>query len=294
MCKAHYEPERAVINLTKLNGAGSLAHEWWHALDHYFGRQDGKAPSEWVTNADGSRSLKIAKHFEDMSVTSGFSYKSNVREDVQEAYKQLVQTIFRKSENYIEDTVKVESFVSSARNNLKDQLDKLRADLNRELDPKYYKRFNKAASAEQLAEFDTVAELLLTGTALTTEIRHNNNKNSRNIFSGARWSNDALDKLSVIYKSVRGRSGFNAEQKGVLDRLRQYMNTYAQRLKLLAEAQNGTEKAKMIPTDFAMNAKELDQGRGTDYWITTPEMTARAFQGYVEDKFLKIVAIVRF
>lgn len=37
--KAHYEPERAVINLTKLNGAGSLAHEWWHALDHYFGRQ---------------------------------------------------------------------------------------------------------------------------------------------------------------------------------------------------------------------------------------------------------------
>ncbi|MEX5287331.1 PLxRFG domain-containing protein [Acinetobacter towneri] len=282
--KAHYEPERAVINLTKLNGAGSLAHEWWHALDHYFGRQDGKAPSEWVTNADGSRSLKIAKHFEDMSVTSGFSYKSNVREDVQEAYKQLVQTIFRKSENYIEDTVKVESFVSSARNNLKDQLDKLRADLNRELDPKYYKRFNKAASAEQLAEFDTVAELLLTGTALTTEIRHNNNKNSRNIFSGARWSNDALDKLSVIYKSVRGRSGFNAEQKGVLDRLRQYMNTYAQRLKLLAEAQNGTEKAKMIPTDFAMNAKELDQGRGTDYWITTPEMTARAFQGYVEDK----------
>lgn len=282
--KAHYEPERAVINLTKLNGAGSLAHEWWHALDHYFGRQDGKAPSEWLTNADGSRSLKIAKHFEDMSVTSGFSYKSNVREDVQEAYKQLVQTIFRKSENYIEDTVKVESFVSSARNNLKDQLDKLRADLNRELDPKYYKRFNKAASAEQLAEFDTVAELLLTGTALTTEIRHNNNKNSRNIFSGARWSNDALDKLSVIYKSVRGRSGFNAEQKGVLDRLRQYMNTYAQRLKLLAEAQNGTEKAKMIPTDFAMNAKELDQGRGTDYWITTPEMTARAFQGYVEDK----------
>lgn len=282
--RAHYEPAKVVINLTKMNGAGSLAHEWWHALDHYFGRQDGKAPSEWVTNADGSRSLKIAKHFEDMSVTSGFSYKSNVREDVQEAYKQLVQTIFRKSENYIEDTVKVESFVSSARNNLKDQLDKLRADLNRELDPKYYKRFNKAASAEQLAEFDTVAELLLTGTALTTEIRHNNNKNSRNIFSGARWSNDALDKLSVIYKSVRGRSGFNAEQKGVLDRLRQYMNTYAQRLKLLAEAQNGTEKAKMIPTDFAMNAKELDQGRGTDYWITTPEMTARAFQGYVEDK----------
>ena len=30
---AHYEFEREVINLTKMNGAGSLAHEWGHALD---------------------------------------------------------------------------------------------------------------------------------------------------------------------------------------------------------------------------------------------------------------------
>ncbi|MEG2808914.1 MAG: PLxRFG domain-containing protein, partial [Acinetobacter sp.] len=27
--KAHYESNRVVINLTKMNGAGSLAHEWW-------------------------------------------------------------------------------------------------------------------------------------------------------------------------------------------------------------------------------------------------------------------------
>ena len=31
--KAHYEPDRKVINLTRANGAGSLAHEWWHAFD---------------------------------------------------------------------------------------------------------------------------------------------------------------------------------------------------------------------------------------------------------------------
>lgn len=34
---AHYEPDRHVINLTKMNGAGSLAHEWFHALDDYVG-----------------------------------------------------------------------------------------------------------------------------------------------------------------------------------------------------------------------------------------------------------------
>ncbi len=33
---AHYEPMETVINLTKTRGAGSLAHEWWHALDNHW------------------------------------------------------------------------------------------------------------------------------------------------------------------------------------------------------------------------------------------------------------------
>lgn len=37
---AHYEPGNIVINLTKGGGPGSLAHEWLHALDNYFARQD--------------------------------------------------------------------------------------------------------------------------------------------------------------------------------------------------------------------------------------------------------------
>lgn len=36
---AHYEPLRQVINLTKMRGAGSLAHEWWHGLDDYLGQR---------------------------------------------------------------------------------------------------------------------------------------------------------------------------------------------------------------------------------------------------------------
>ena len=38
--KAHYEPGEVVINLTKNKGSGSLAHEWFHALDNYFGQAD--------------------------------------------------------------------------------------------------------------------------------------------------------------------------------------------------------------------------------------------------------------
>ena len=32
---AHYEPARRVINLTKKNGAGCMAHEWFHAVDNF-------------------------------------------------------------------------------------------------------------------------------------------------------------------------------------------------------------------------------------------------------------------
>lgn len=43
---AHYEPHQVVINLTKNSGAGSLGHEWWHALDNYFGKQREGAKAE--------------------------------------------------------------------------------------------------------------------------------------------------------------------------------------------------------------------------------------------------------
>lgn len=38
---AHYEPLHKVINLTKMHGAGSLAHEWWHGLDDSLGVKMG-------------------------------------------------------------------------------------------------------------------------------------------------------------------------------------------------------------------------------------------------------------
>ena len=46
---AHYEPVENVINLTKMRGAGSLAHEWGHALDCYIKEMYGlRASSDSV------------------------------------------------------------------------------------------------------------------------------------------------------------------------------------------------------------------------------------------------------
>lgn len=40
--RAHYEPVDRVINITKMQGGGSLGHEWFHALDNLIGDLHGK------------------------------------------------------------------------------------------------------------------------------------------------------------------------------------------------------------------------------------------------------------
>jgi Large polyvalent protein-associated domain 1 len=39
--RAHYDPTHRIINLTKMGGGGSLAHEWWHALDNMIKEAEG-------------------------------------------------------------------------------------------------------------------------------------------------------------------------------------------------------------------------------------------------------------
>ena len=53
---AHYEPSFEVINLTKKYGAGSLAHEWFHAVDHYFAFHQATKKGMYVTEMQGARS----------------------------------------------------------------------------------------------------------------------------------------------------------------------------------------------------------------------------------------------
>ena len=70
---AHFEPERRIINLTKTKGLGSLAHEWWHAIDNYF--------TDFKT---GSANMKAA---------SALEFKSDVRPEMKDAFKVLYEAI---------------------------------------------------------------------------------------------------------------------------------------------------------------------------------------------------------
>lgn len=72
---AHYEPGTIVINLTKKTGAGSLAHEWWHSLDNYFGRGSDRKPKD--------------------AFATGGQPASDVRPEMVDAFRNIRQTVNR-------------------------------------------------------------------------------------------------------------------------------------------------------------------------------------------------------
>ncbi len=84
---AHYEPDNVVINLTKNSGAGSLGHEWWHALDNYLGkkREGAKADTYLTENTTVPTRMNAER-------TGSFSDVS-VRKELVDAYKGVMDAI---------------------------------------------------------------------------------------------------------------------------------------------------------------------------------------------------------
>jgi GGDEF domain-containing protein len=90
---AHYEPGKLVINMTKLRGGGSLAHEWGHALDHYFGELGqsnayqglARGASGWYKRAD-YRGRQLP----------------NLRPEVAAAFNDVMRALFMKSQSKAE------------------------------------------------------------------------------------------------------------------------------------------------------------------------------------------------
>src|SRR6185437_3052891 len=271
--RAHYERDYGVINLTKMSGAGSLAHEWMHALDAYLARRDTKAKSTKAKNARGDLVYDAGSPSSDY-ISHGLSARSQLREEVRGALKELWNTISTKAEKYVEDTQQAEKWLGTAKKRVTDALDAIRKDLAKKRE--YGSRFTAPANDEQLARFDALADKLRNGDDIATTWRTSERGKGR-------YSNDTADALSKLYKEVRGRTGFS-ENRGPLDNVVHAITDFRKRLQMMKEAAEKSEKTRRVPTQFSRDAYNLDQGRASDYWSTPHEMIARAMSAYVEDK----------
>jgi DUF2075 family protein len=272
--RAHYERDYGVINLTKMAGAGSLAHEWWHGFDHYLGRQDGKSVATRVRNKRGDL-VFAAKPGGGDYVSHGFSYRSQARPELVAAHQRLIETMLRKAERYVEDTAAAERFVGSARDRVDARLKEIRARIEK---AREYGAKKAAATSEQLARFDQMAQRFLDGDAGEVQWKIDTGT------AHGRWSNDSLEAMSALLKEVTGRQGFNAERTGLIDQLATSVRYLGERAKMLADARAENVKTKQTATNYLMESKKIDQGRASDYWTQPHEMAARAFSAYVEDK----------
>jgi hypothetical protein len=108
----HYIPAYKEINLTKENGAGTLAHEWFHALDNYFG--DKSANKEY----SGFFSLEL-------------SSKGELREELYNALKDVYKAI-KETPFTAEDVAKnIESLTKRINYNIKRYADYIKVDYKR-------------------------------------------------------------------------------------------------------------------------------------------------------------------
>jgi len=92
---AHYESGTVVINLTKKNGAGSLAHEWFHALDNYFGKKDNQG--EFIT--ENTRPTRVRKNVDGRdSIVKSTDADFNTRREVYDAFKSIQAAVETKTD----------------------------------------------------------------------------------------------------------------------------------------------------------------------------------------------------
>ena len=94
---AHYRLNDVSINLTRKKGDGSLAHEWWHALDHYFMRAHAGMNMEHASDHTQSRIVPgSVRRIEAGGIQYGYQYSTpGMNEDAGRAFAELVHAIER-------------------------------------------------------------------------------------------------------------------------------------------------------------------------------------------------------
>lgn len=92
---AHYEPVAHVINLTKTKGYSSLAHEWFHALDHYIASTNSKDLQAFQSNFGKPRYKLKPEAIERLKTSIESEYLQSACQSLENNINELFVSIFR-------------------------------------------------------------------------------------------------------------------------------------------------------------------------------------------------------
>ena len=268
---AHYELAYNVINLTKMKGAGSLAHEWMHAVDHYLSMKagtfssnrdsDGKLTDKagWEISNMASHRLGALYHYFNKDRANRITFKN-----LADAFCDLVNSLKIKKTSYTENAETVKNTIEETTRDIAGYINYLRSNIKRDA---------KNVSQEDLQRLDKIYERLL---AADESLYYDYDFNYE--------MTPALKALNDIHKRITGKyllKGRSVEYPfwGIRNAIKKIQN----QRKLYKDAISQTQKTGTEKTDFLKNSMAIDKGRTTPYWANDEEMLARAFTTMVED-----------
>lgn len=251
---AHYEPLREVINLTRMKGAGSLGHEYFHAMDDIAGKKLGlgkmatnSKPFTMVTKPSGYQVQKPGENAF-TKLVSAMQYKMAMQDSNEEIDK--LKLGLENSRRAIEKYSKY----------LKTHLDQLLPD-------------NKLTEEQKGIKDNLYNEIIASDEGLDYD-----RKGIKSL---------QADELSNLRKEALGKV-ISADDRRIIAQYQSQLGTYKRTMESAQEKiDNFQPEVVRTETNFYKNARKLDTLYSKDssgYWAENHEMAARAFACYLHDK----------
>lgn len=252
---AHYEPGRTVINLTRLKGGGSLAHEMGHFLDHQIAALSGGGTYASEMTSPPLDSMRV--------LATRLSWRNATVEELTELASRNAARSKSNAESWL-GSVPVEQR-PEALADLGHAMDSMRMEITRRVEALLPDTLANNPYRGVLGEAGVISFSVLH--SLADEVR---------------------DEMSTKWRGKLGKDGFkhmrdNCWHMGKALGLGSTLQAYAERGLPVPEVLLGQSSLRKQSV-FSRDAEKLDNLRSAPYWNTTRELFARAFAAYVQDK----------
>lgn len=275
---AHFVPGVNEINLTRTCGAGALAHEWAHAVDHYFARLAGLDRSDTPFL---SAHATLPPTFDRMVLENGKwqrakmdRFGEGLRPEMRAHFASVVKAMSKRPMSDDEVVTQKAAALERTKENVSSWLKAIRRDFESDR-IRSVMVGHKGESVPVLNAFDDLAKRVL-----ALDLGGNLISVSRN---KAVWP--VVGEIRDLYKVATGRLYSLENTMGL------QLNVDSLRYQLSAEAGERSHAPQMVSTAFAKAAAQLDADKPKPYWSTTLEMFARSFDVFVSEALEKRTAM---
>jgi hypothetical protein len=261
---AHFVPGYNEINLTRTKGAGTLAHEWGHALDHHFALQAGlEKDAEPFLSQHAHRGDKSNRMvFEDgryVAKKDVPTFGDGIRPEIVRAFRDVYQAMNKRNETPEEAETRSQSNQALAARRLEQWTRAARRQIEDS---------TATNKAELLGQFDQHAEKMRQG-----DLGDGYEKSGNKAFSSR------VAAVRSLIKDATGRLWSADETSG--------LEAAASFVRSLAGGRDAgiAHEPQKVGTQYKRDSAAMDAEKGGKaYWSTSAEMFARAFELYVHDK----------